>query len=87
MFDIFTILFAVLILVGMVLMLRRRASLGEHSKASLGLSLGLVLGGVVGLVLSRIAGTFVYILPVLLGVGMAIGFGVGWAFDALTQND
>ncbi len=54
MFDIFTILFAILILVGMVLLLRRRASLGDHSKASMGLSLGLALGGAVGLVLSRI---------------------------------
>lgn len=87
MFDIFTVVFAILILVGLVLLIRRRTALGDRSKASLGLALGLGLGGATGLALSRLAGTFVYILPVSLGVGMAIGWGVGWAIDSLIQKD
>jgi len=87
MFDIFTVIFAIVILAGSVLLLRRRRSHGEQSKAFLGVALGFGLGGAVGLGLSRVAGTFVYILPVSLGVGMALGGGVGWAFDSLKQKD
>ena len=86
-FDFFTIVFAILIVVGMVLMLRRRSSMEEHSRASLGLAVGLGLGGAVGLIFSRIAGTFVYILPVSLGAGMAFGWVVGWAVDFLIQKE
>lgn len=87
MFDIFTVIFASLILVGSVLLIRRRSSLDEQSRASLGVALGFGLGGAAGLVLSRVAGTFVYILPVSLGVGMALGGGAGWLFDSLMQKD
>jgi len=87
MFDIFTVIFAFLILVGSILLLRRRSSLEEQSKASLGVAIGFGFGGAAGLVLSAVAGTFVYILPVSLGVGMAVGGGVGWIFDALMQRE
>ena len=87
MFEIFLVIFAALILLGSVWLVRRRSSLNEQSRASLGLALGFGLGGAAGLVLSTVAGTFVYILPVSLGVGMALGFGVGWAVDSLMQND
>ena len=85
--DVFTLVFAVLIVVGMALLLRRRRGLGEQSKASLGFAIGLGVGGAVGLVLSRVAGTFVYILPVSLGVGIALGLGAGWAIDSLMQKE
>jgi preprotein translocase subunit Sss1 len=87
MFEIFTVVFAILILAGSVLLLRRRSSLDEQSTASLGVALGFGLGGAAGLVLSRVAGTFVYILPVSLGIGMAFGGGVGWLIDSLMQKD
>ncbi len=87
MFEIFLVIFAALILLGSVWLVRRRSSLEEQSKTSLGAALGFGIGGAAGLVLSRVAGTFVYILPVSLGVGMALGFGVGWAVDSLMQND
>ena len=86
-FDIFTLIFAILIALGVAMLVRRRHVSGEHNWASLGLAIGLGFGGAAGLILSRAAGTFVYILPVSLGVGMALGWGVGWAIDSLMQKD
>lgn len=85
MFEVFFVVFAGLILIGMWWLLRRRKSLEEQTMASLGLALGFGLGGAFGLLMSAVAGTFVYILPVSLGVGLALGFSIGWVFDSLTQ--
>ncbi len=87
MLNVFTVIFAILIVLGTVLLLRRRAALNDRSKASLGLALGIAAGGTLGLILSQIAGTFVYILPVSLGVGMALGWSLGWMTDSLIQKD
>jgi hypothetical protein len=83
-FNVFLVVFALLIIIGTVILLRWRQTPDRRTGASLGLAVGFAVGGAIGLVLSMAAGTFVIILPVSLGIGCGLGFAVGSRFDIIS---